>query len=50
LTANAGKHQALGPIEAQIKSAILASHVAHFDETGMRVEKSPYLRFVLTVC
>jgi transposase len=40
LTANAGMYQALEPIEAQIKSAILASGVAHFDETGMRVEKS----------
>jgi transposase len=40
LTANAGMYQALEPIEAQIKSAILASDVAHFDETGMRVEKS----------
>lgn len=40
LTANTGMYQALEPIEEQIKSAILASDVAHFDETGMRVEKS----------
>jgi transposase len=40
LTANAVIYQALEPIEEQIKAAILASDVAHFDETGMRVEKS----------
>jgi transposase len=40
VTANAGIYQVLEPIEAQIKAAILASPVAHFDETGMRVEKS----------
>ena len=39
LTANAGMYQALEPIEEQIKTAVLASKVAHFDETGMRVEK-----------
>jgi transposase len=37
--ANSGMYQALEPIEEQIKTAILASEVAHFDETGMRVEK-----------
>jgi transposase len=40
VTANAGMYQALEPIEEQIKTAVLASDVAHFDETGMRVEKS----------
>ena len=40
LTANASMCQALEPIEEQIKTAVLASDVAHFDETGMRVEKS----------
>lgn len=39
VTANAGMYQALEPIEEQIKTAILASDVVHFDETGMRVEK-----------
>lgn len=39
VTANASMYQALEPIEEQIKTAILASEVAHFDETGMRVEK-----------
>jgi hypothetical protein len=33
-------YQALEPIEEQIKTAVLASNVVHFDETGMRVEKS----------
>lgn len=40
VTANAGMHQALEPVEEQIKAAVLKSEVAHFDETGMRVEKS----------
>jgi transposase len=40
LSANASIYQALEPIEAQIKAAILDADVAHFDETGMRVEKS----------
>ena len=40
LTANAGIYQRLEPIEEQIRTAILAAEVAHFDETGMRVEKS----------
>jgi transposase len=40
VSANATMYQALEPVEAQIKTAILASDVAHFDETGMRVEKS----------
>lgn len=40
VTANASMYQLLEPIEEQIKTAILASDVAHFDETGMRVEKS----------
>lgn len=39
VTANASMYQSLAPIEEQIKTAILASEVAHFDETGMRVEK-----------
>jgi transposase len=38
-TANACMHEALHPVEEQIKEALLASEVAHFDETGMRVEK-----------
>ncbi|MCW5922231.1 MAG: transposase [Saprospiraceae bacterium] len=37
LTANAGIYKALEPIEEQIKTAVLASDVVHFDETGMRV-------------
>ncbi|MEN9386896.1 MAG: hypothetical protein RLZZ185_1637, partial [Bacteroidota bacterium] len=40
VTANAGMYQALEPIEEQIKTAVLASNMVHFDETGMRVEKS----------
>jgi transposase len=40
VTANAGMYQALEPVEEQIKTAVLASDVVHFDETGMRVEKS----------
>ncbi|MBL0083680.1 MAG: IS66 family transposase [Saprospiraceae bacterium] len=40
VTANAGMYQSLEPIEEQIKTAVLASDVVHFDETGMRVEKS----------
>lgn len=40
VNANTGMYQVLEPIEAQIKAAVLASQVAHFDETGMRVEKS----------
>lgn len=39
LTANAAMYQHLEPIEEQIKTAVLASEVVHFDETGMRVEK-----------
>jgi transposase len=39
VNANAAICQALEPVEEQIKSEILASEVAHFDETGMRVEK-----------
>lgn len=39
ISANTGMYQALEPIEEQIKTAVLASQVAHFDETGMRVEK-----------
>lgn len=39
VTANAVMNQALEPIEKQIKTAVLASDVVHFDETGMRVEK-----------
>lgn len=40
VTANAGMYQSLEPVEEQIKTAVLASDVVHFDETGMRVEKS----------
>jgi transposase len=40
LTANARMYEALEPVEEQIKTAISASEVAHFDETGMRVNKS----------
>lgn len=39
LTANASMYQRLEPVEEQIKTAVLNSEVAHFDETGMRVEK-----------
>lgn len=31
-------YEALEPVEAQIKAALLESEVVHFDETGMRVE------------
>jgi hypothetical protein len=40
LSSNAGIYQAIEPIEVQVKPAILTSDVAHFDEIGMRVEKS----------
>ena len=40
LTANAGIYQCLEPVSEQIKAAVLATDVVHFDETGMRVEKS----------
>jgi transposase len=33
-------YELLAPIEERIKAQILASQVVHFDETGMRVEKS----------
>lgn len=36
---NAKMYEALEPIEDQIKAEILVSPTAHFDETGMRVEK-----------
>lgn len=39
VAANAGMYEALHPVEEQIKEAVLDSEVAHFDETGMRVEK-----------
>lgn len=39
VSANAGMYQALEPVEEQIKTAVLASDVVHFDETGMRVEQ-----------
>jgi hypothetical protein len=39
LTANAGIYQCLEPVAEQIKAAVLATDVVHFDETGMRVEK-----------
>jgi transposase len=38
ITANNTCFEALAPIETTIKTEILASKVAHFDETGMRVE------------
>jgi transposase len=38
MNANAAMYEALGPLGTQIKAEILA----HFDETGMRVEKSPH--------
>jgi transposase len=38
ITANNTCFDALAPIEATIKSEILAAKVVHFDETGMRVE------------
>lgn len=41
-TANASIYETLQPVEEQIKASILASEVAHFDETGMRVEKKLY--------
>lgn len=40
VTANASIYQRLECVEEQIKEAVLASETAHFDETGMRVEKS----------
>jgi transposase len=40
VTANARMYQALEPVEEQIKMAVLAADVVHFDETGMRVAKS----------
>lgn len=40
ITANRSMYEILQPVEKQIKEAVLASEVAHFDETGMRVEKS----------
>lgn len=46
LTANAGMYQALEPIEEQIKAAVLASDVVHFDETGMRGEKKLHWFYV----
>lgn len=39
VNANAAIYEALHPAETQIKAAVLAAEVAHFDETGMRVEK-----------
>lgn len=38
ICANQTCFEALEPVEASIKSAILATDAAHFDETGMRVE------------
>jgi len=40
VNANAAIYEALEPVETQIKAEIRASDVVHFDETGMRVEKS----------
>lgn len=37
-SANEAVFEALAPVEADIKAAVLASEVVHFDETGMRVE------------
>lgn len=39
LSANQKLHENLASIEQEIKEAILASEVAHFDETGLKVEK-----------
>lgn len=38
LNATEACFKALEPIEVQIKAAVTASDIAHFDETGMRVE------------
>mgnify|MGYP000914586827 FL=1 len=40
VTANVRMHERLEPVEEQIKASVLSSERAHFDETGMRVEKS----------
>ena len=40
VTANGAMYPSLEAVEEQIKIAILASDVAHFDETDMRVAKS----------
>lgn len=40
VTANTSMYECLEPVEHRIKTAVLASQTAHFDETGMRVEKS----------
>jgi transposase len=50
VTANTSMYQALEPIEEQIKMAVLASDVVHFDETGMRVEKSLHWFHVASTC
>lgn len=39
VAANVDMYQALHPVEEQIKEGVSDSEVAHFDETGMRVEK-----------
>jgi transposase len=39
VNANASMYEALEEVEQQIKEEVLASQVAHFDETGMRVAK-----------
>ena len=42
ISANEVAYETLAPIEADIKAAILASEVVHFDETGMRVAGELY--------
>lgn len=48
MSANEKLYQALALVEQQIKAHILESQVAHFDETGMRVEGS--LHWFHTAC
>ncbi len=42
MTANEKLYENLASVEQEIKEAIIGSEVAHFDETGMRVEKKLY--------
>ena len=42
LKANQKLYETLESVEAEIKAAILGSSVAHFDETGVKVEKKNY--------
>lgn len=48
LNANQKLYETLEPIEEEIKEAILASEVVHFDETGVKVEKK--LNWVHVAC